>query len=218
MRLTGNVTLKQTTFDVVWPETRYDFEASVRSIGGSATISVYSTGDNTNPLMQATSNSSGEWTTLQMSCLTGSSLTGEDHFVITIEGSNVDVDDLSLTAVAFVGNVTKPVIVKQKVRDKATGQMVTAAEWDYHEDDYTVLEKKYVNTSDYMASKYEYQDGTFTVLKKRIDCKILNDDPDNPTGTTYTTIYDPNENTDLYATDQRHSFLPLTTIRITGPG
>lgn len=206
--LMGDVTLEQDTVDVIWPDTKYYFEASVRSIpgagAGTATISLCSTELGVgNPLAQVTySGSDGYW--MQKSILWDSALysgtSPEAEFIITITGNNVEVDDVSLSALAFVGNVTKPVITEQKVYDETAQTLVTAATWQYDKDNFIVRERKYVDASNYMASKYEYQDGTFTVLKKRIDCETLNDDPDNPTGETYTTIYDPNDTLQTYTT------------------
>ncbi len=207
LRLTGAVTLEQATTDVIWPDTKYYLEASVRSIPGggqgTATISLCSNELGMgSPLRQLTyTGSNGVWTQVAETwdSATYSGTNPDAEFIITITGNNVEVDDVWLSALAFVGNQTKPVITEQKVRNNA-GQMVTAATWQYDKDNFIVREKKYVDGSNYIATKYEYEDGTFTVLKKRIACETLNDNPDTPTGQVYTTLYDLNDTLQTYAT------------------
>jgi len=209
LRLAGDVTLEQTTYDVIWKDTMYLFEASVRSVPddgtGEAKISLYSTDTSVRyPLIEITFDpNDGEWAEIG-DVWDSADYLGTDtdaKFIIVIEGNMVEVDDIRLSASVFVGNETKPVITRREVWDETLQDMVTVGEWTYDEDNLTVLEKRYVTDSDCMVTKYEYADNTFTRLKKKIECETLNDDPDNPIGATYTTIYDLNDVTGLYITN-----------------
>lgn len=126
-------------------------------------------------------------------------------FKLVIEGNYVDVDNISIYAVTFLGAETKPLLVHRMAEPASSSEPNLLFEtWDYNCDDYTAIERRWVDNESARITKYQYADEAFSRLISKTEYENLNEDPDDPVGFNYTTYYvigseyDPNDS--VYST------------------
>ena len=211
-------TIETELWNYILPETYYLLEADIQAIPNAgestATIYLYSTEIFvTDPLATITftegvDGDEDEWAVMLIGWDStnyedeegdNGSFDNNPQFRIEITGNNVDIDNIQLSASRYIADKTKPVITMQKIRN-AQGDLVTAFERTIDESNNTILEKRYLDSTDYRLTKLIYEDKAFTNIASRVEYGTLSDSDSNPTGNTYTTTYSADDPNALYYT------------------
>jgi YD repeat-containing protein len=110
---------------------------------------------------------------------------------IVLEGNLVDMDDVSLTVSVYTGSETSPLLVSRGAIDpNASGvpdMIFVQLEYDSYAN--TAIKKEWVDGDYARLVKYQYADDTFSTITAKTEFELLNDDPDDPDGTAFTTYY-----------------------------
>lgn len=159
--------------------------------GPTEELIVIDVDENSAPAGDGTQLEQGRWVT--QGAIWDSSNTPELsgwRFRIEITGDFVDIDRLSVTAVTFVGGETKPLLISQKANPVLESEPnVLFATWDYNPDNYTAVERRWVDNQNARIIKYQYTDGTFGDILSKTEYEDLNDSVEVPSGRVYTTSY-----------------------------
>lgn len=109
---------------------------------------------------------------------------------VILGGRYVDVDKISLSAVTFHGGETKPLLVRQMAVPLSPAEPNTLfVTWDYNCNDYSAVEKRWVDNQTARIIQYRYKNGTFSDVISKTEFEELNDDPAAPRGRVFTTQY-----------------------------
>lgn len=110
---------------------------------------------------------------------------------IEIAGNGVDMDQVRLTAITHIGGDTRPLLVSQQSDPNQPGEPnMLRVTWEYDSDHATAVERRWVDNETARIIKYQYADNSFAVVQSKTEFENLNENPDQPTGRTYTTLYD----------------------------
>ena len=119
-------------------------------------------------------------------------------FRIYLYGSNVEIDDIQLSITKYVGETTRPILVRQEMYDPEISGLRTALERDINKNNHTITEKRYLNSTIFRKTIIEYEDETFTneLQTTAYESLFTENGPINPSGDSFTTSYrrsvDPN--------------------------
>ncbi|HEV58469.1 MAG TPA: RHS repeat protein, partial [Phycisphaerales bacterium] len=209
LHLNGAVALEQTTAERAQEQMGYTLRAAVRALPGqtgqTATITLFASSDTAReyPLLALMYDAvgdpeAGQWKSLEGTWESGpyEPVDENERMIVEVTGNLVQIDDIRLEVAARLYNRSRPVLVKQEAADLANPEgLVTVAEWTYPQDDNgrTVVEKRRVDETHWAVTEYEYDDSSLSRLAGKTEYTALQTTPAAPTGTSYTTLYDPND-------------------------
>ncbi|MEN6307400.1 MAG: RHS repeat domain-containing protein [Anaerohalosphaeraceae bacterium] len=110
---------------------------------------------------------------------------------VAVEGNRVDIDQVQLTAITHIGGNTRPLLFSQQSDPNQPGEpnmlMVT---WAYDSAHASAVERRWVDNETARVIKYQYTDNSFSIVQSKTEYENLNENPDQPSGRSYATLYD----------------------------
>ncbi|AQT68252.1 Cell wall-associated polypeptide CWBP200 [Anaerohalosphaera lusitana] len=192
-----NAAVEQKIWEAVLPDTYYTLSASIKALGSTSTATlklVCFDGATENIIIEKTiingELSQSNWIEFngEGHSFESQELVGQQLKLI-ISGSNIEVDKISIGSTTYLMKKTAPLLTYRRAVNPSDGSDYKMAEWDYDSNDFTAVEKQYVDNTNARITKYVYTDSSFSELASKTEYELLNDDPDNPSGRTLTTTY-----------------------------
>lgn len=117
---------------------------------------------------------------------------------IVITGDKVDIDDIGLSTMIWVGGKTKALVTQQQRIDPVSNNnnLVTVLERDYNQSERQMIQRQYVSSEICRITKYQYSDDALTNVIEMTEYENTGSSASLPIGSFYTTTYssgdDPN--------------------------
>ena len=117
---------------------------------------------------------------------------------IILEGDVIDIDNIQLYSMNFMGGDTRPLLTWQMADPIEAGEPnILFVTWQYDTEDKTAIERKWIDSTYARVIKYLYADNALNNLSAKTEYETLNDDPDQPSGNSYTTYYGYDSDNDI---------------------